>query len=122
MNKKKRLGYKEIELAEKMLQNGKTYEELSKELGFSVSYLKSCISFRKNKSRKRTKYKNLEKSLISKYGSVTKAAYKIGYSSGSLRFLLNGELNPKKDVIDALIMATGMKYEEIFLEDKEEGK
>ena len=123
---KRKLTEKQVEEVKRLALEGVSLSKIAKDYGVSRGAIvfhcdKAGITDKiKKRGKHKTLYKNLENVLLEKYGEKEIAAQKIGIANNTLGRILRGETKTRKDIIDALLEATGLTYEEAFKEFEEE--
>lgn len=116
MGRQKRITEETIKKAESLIENGMSVREAAKEVGvcYKTIYNECNIKLARTKNML---YKRLANALIEKYGTWKNVEEKVGFSQAAVKNALMGVVSPRKDMIDALLLATGLKYEEAFKEE-----
>lgn len=115
-NYKRKMTDEVILKAEEMMKEGKTTKEITEELHVSKSTLYNNCDMRISKLRGYL-YIKLATKLIDKYKTWKNVEEKLGFTEAAIKMTLRGQTQPRKDMIDALLLATGLKYEEAFKEE-----
>lgn len=122
---KRKLTEKQVEEVKRLALKGVSLSKIARDYGVSRGAIvfhcdKAGITDKiKRRGRHKALYKNLEDALLEKYGKREIAAQKIGVANNTLGRILRGETETRKDIIDALLAATGLTYEEAFKEFEE---
>lgn len=107
------------ELFIRMYRDGFTIKEIAERFRMPEAEVKSYLMGYINKPMTKRKifYKNLDALILEKFGDKKIAAYKMGISENTLYTILIGTANPGKSIIDAILGALDITYEEAFRED-----
>jgi transcriptional regulator with XRE-family HTH domain len=101
--------------------NGMTYRQIAEKYGVSYQAVHtSCVSAgvppHKLITEKGCIYPNLRAWL--NMDKIRRDRFFRDVGTGSIRMILNGSMQPKKNVIDKMLNITGMTYEELFAEEE----
>ena len=103
--------------AYEMLLDGCTFREVGENFGVSRQYIQQLFPFMERRyGHADYIYPNIANWLRTNRMSVKSFAEKIGTDSYTAAKWFRGTTNPKKDCIDAILVLTGMTYEEAFSE------
>lgn len=107
------------ELFIRLYRDGFTIKEISERFRMPEAEVKSCLMGYINKPMNKSQifYKNLDALILEKFEDKQMAADKMGISVNSLYLILRGKVNPGKSIIDAILGALDITYEEAFKED-----
>ena len=111
---------------------GLTHREIAKKHGVSIQYVSFVVGkydprYFKYVTEKGCVYPNLRRWLNENKISAAELLRRMYLDPAHgnierLRNVMRGRSSPRKDYIDRLIEATGMKYEKLFKEEKHHGK
>lgn len=99
-----------------MRLDGASLREIADKFGVSFQYIQQLFPARKRIQRKYSNiiYPNIVRYLQDNRVTLTALASDCNMTINGLRQFLNGESGGTKSTIDAILKATGMKYEEAF--------
>ena len=104
-----------------MRLDGYALQEIADKFGVSRQRIQQIIGPGSGHSVRRPnpcmKYPNIGKWLIENKMTQCGLANKSGIASAYLSNILLGKINPGKKIIDKILLATGMTYEEAFKEE-----
>jgi transcriptional regulator with XRE-family HTH domain len=105
-----------------MRLDGYTIQEIADEFGVSRQYVVQIVPFngrsRKGSSYDKCIYPNIKNWLIKNRIAYRQFADLCDVNVMTLHNGINGNTTMTKTTIDKILKATGMKYEEAFMEDK----
>ena len=105
-----------------MRLDGYTLQEIADEFGVSRQYVDQVIPSngrsRKKSSYDKCIYPNIKNWLMEKRITYTQFADLCGVDVMTMHNGITGKVTMRKTTIDGILKATGMKYEEAFMEDK----
>lgn len=103
--------------AYEMLLNGRSFREVGDNFGVSRQRIQQLFPFMERRyGHADYIYPNIANWLRTKRMSLSCFAKKLGTDPYTVSKWFRGITNPKKDFIDAILVLTGMTYEEAFSE------